>query len=213
MHSQEVEVIAGSARLRGVLTLPTSCLGIVVFAHGMGSGRRSPRNQYIADRLNERSIGTLLFDLLSATEGHEVFQIPLLSKRLVLVTRWLLRQPEVRNVPVGYLGSSTGAAAALWAAAQLGRQITCVVSRGGRPDLALPKLKDVSADVLLIVGGEDLEVLRLNRDALKVLRSARIHLIPFATHLFEEPGALEQVALLCSDYFVVSFSGLRRQSA
>ena len=181
----------------------------MLFAHGSGSSRLSPRNTYVAEVLDSAGVATLLFDLLTAEE-EEVdaqtaelrFDIPLLTERLLAVTQWTLRQPALRGLPMGYFGASTGAAAALAAAARLPR-VAAVVSRGGRPDLAGPLLADVRAATLLIVGGDDREVLTLNRQALAQLRAeARLEIVPGATHLFVEAGALEEVARLASAWFV-----------
>jgi putative phosphoribosyl transferase len=177
----------------------------VVFAHGSGSSRHSPRNRYVAAVLNQAGLGTLLFDLLTPYEEHDranVFDIDLLARRLVDVTHWLRLQPDAADLPVGYFGASTGAAAALWAAAEPDAEIAAVVSRGGRPDLAGPRLAAVTAPTLLIVGGDDTVVLDLNRQA-----QARLHcenhltVIPGATHLFEEPGTLKAAAVAACDWF------------
>lgn len=178
---------------------------MVVFAHGSGSSRHSPRNVAVARALNRAGFGTLLFDLLTTREAQDaenVFDIQLLAQRLVGATEWLIEQPPTRGLPVAYFGASTGGAAALLAAAGLGRTITAVVSRGGRPDLAAPHLGAVVSPTLLIVGGEDGVVLDLNRTALERLRCEKaLRVIPGATHLFEEPGALEQVADLAAEWF------------
>ena len=178
-------------------------------AHGSGSSRHSPRNKYVARTLHGSSIGTVLFDLLTRDEEEEEkytrhlrFDIDLLAKRLVYATNWIRKQGEVQNLPIGYFGSSTGAAAALVAAAELGEQIAVVVSRGGRPDLAGASLPLVKAPTLLIVGGRDEQVLSLNWEAYRVLRcEKRVEIVDRATHLFEEPGALEEVARLAAEWF------------
>jgi putative phosphoribosyl transferase len=204
-RDEDVEVHAGRVRLRGHLTVPEAAAGIVVFAHGSGSSRHSPRNRYVAAVLNRSGLGTLLFDLLTTTEEHDrtnVFDIGLLARRLADVTRWLRAQPGVGELPVGYFGASTGAAAALWAATEPGADVAAVVSRGGRPDLAAPRLAAVTAPTLLIVGGDDDVVLRLNRQALAQLRcESHLAVVPGATHLFEEPGTLQAAAELASEWF------------
>jgi len=177
----------------------------VIFAHGSGSSRLSPRNRGVAGRLNRAKLGTLLFDLLTEEEERDrrnVFDIALLAERLVAVTRWARRSEEEGSLPIGYFGASTGAAAALRAAASLGAEIGAVVSRGGRPDLAAERLAEVTAPTLLIVGGADRQVLELNGDAAKLLRCEHeVAVVPGATHLFEEPGALERVAELATAWF------------
>ncbi|GAB3173365.1 phosphoribosyltransferase family protein [Streptomyces incanus] len=201
----EVDVQAGAMVLRGQLTLPESAAGVVLFAHGSGSSRRSPRNRFVALGLNRAGLGTLLFDLLTEEEEKDranVFDTGLLARRLADATGWLRGRPETQGLAVGYFGASTGAAAALWAAAEPGARIAAVVSRGGRPDLAGPRLPTVNAPTLLIVGGHDELVLDLNRDAQARLRcESRLAVVPGATHLFEEPGALEKVTDLARDWF------------
>ena len=191
--------------LTGDLVLPSGARGVVAFAHGSGSSRLSPRNRSVASALNEAGIGTLLFDLLTAIEEVDranVFDIPLLAERLLGATRWLAAQPETRCLPLGYFGASTGAAAALIAAAEARESVSAIVSRGGRPDLAIPQLVKVTAPTLLIVGGYDSQVLELNREAQAHLCCPnRLAVVPKATHLFEEPGALEEVARLAIDWF------------
>jgi putative phosphoribosyl transferase len=204
-----VLVPAGSVTLEGDLTLPPGAIGVVLFAHGSGSSRHSPRNRYVAHLLNEGRLGTLLLDLLTTQEeavdrrtGHLRFDINLLAERLVAATDWLQREPDTNRLPFGYFGASTGAAAALVAAAERPQVVRAVVSRGGRPDLAGPALPRVQAPTLLIVGGEDVQVIELNRQALAQLRvEARLVIIPGATHLFEEPGALDQVAAYARQWF------------
>ncbi|WP_149183729.1 phosphoribosyltransferase family protein [Streptomyces sp. TRM49041] len=190
-------------RLDGDLMLPEGAPGVVVFAHGSGSGRRSPRNRAVARALNRQGLGTLLFDLLTETEGQDrarVFDIPLLGRRLAGATDWLRR---THAPPVCYFGASTGAAAALTAAAEPDADIAAIVSRGGRPDLAGPRLADVRAPTLLIVGGADAQVLPLNREAAARLRCEHaVEVVPGATHLFEEPGAMEQVEELATAWFL-----------
>ncbi|MFD8530011.1 phosphoribosyltransferase family protein [Streptosporangium canum] len=207
--SGEVQVDAGQVRLPGRLVVPGNAEGVVVFVHGSGSGRHSPRNRYVASALNHAGLGTLLFDLLTQEEESDrgnVFDIGLLAGRLAQVTDWLGGRPEVAGLPVGYFGASTGAAAALWAAAEPDSEITAIVSRGGRPDLAGPRLSAVRAATLLIVGGRDEVVLDLNRAAQKRLRCENLlQVVPGATHLFEEPGALETVAALAWHWFAGHF--------
>ena len=204
-RDEEVEVTVSAARLAGHLTVPDPAIGIVVFAHGSGSGRHSPRNRYVATVLARAGLGTLLFDLLTPDEELDranVFDIGLLAGRLAEVTAWLRAQPGAAGLPVGYFGASTGAAAALWAAAEPGAGIAAVVSRGGRPDLARPHLGSVTAPTLLIVGGRDEVVLDLNRRAQAELRCENhLAVIPGATHLFEEPGTLAAAAGLARDWF------------
>jgi len=205
LRDEEVVVEAGGVRLAGHLTVPERPIGAVVFAHGSGSSRHSPRNRYVARVLNDAGLATLLFDLLTPDEEHDranVFDVELLALRLVEVTAWLRTRPETRDLPVGYFGASTGAAAALWAAAQPQAEIAAVVSRGGRPDLAGPRLPAVSAPTLLIVGGRDDLVLDLNRQARAQLRcESALAVVPGATHLFEEPGTLQAAADLAGGWF------------
>lgn len=200
-----VEIPAGEARLPGDLRLPPSPQGLVIFAHGSGSSRLSPRNRQVAAALNGAGLATLLFDLLSERESLDranVFDVEQLSRRLVATTRWAQRESGLRELPIGYFGASTGAAAALCAAAELGDDIRAVVSRGGRPDLAAERLSEVTAPTLLIVGGDDLVVLELNEQAARLLIAPReLSVVPHATHLFEEPGALDRVTALASAWF------------
>ena len=202
----EVDVQAGSIPLAGHLTVPERPSGIVVFAHGSGSSRHSKRNQFVASVLNRAGLATLLFDLLTAaeeTDRSNVFDIELLAGRLVDATVWLRAQPIAAGLPVGYFGASTGAAAALSAAAAPGADIAAVVSRGGRPDLAADLLTAVEAPTLLIVGGDDRAVLSLNRLAQARLRcDADLIVVPGATHLFEEPGTLAAAAEAARDWFL-----------
>jgi putative phosphoribosyl transferase len=204
-RDEEVMVTAGAVELGGHLTVPEQPTGVVVFAHGSGSSRHSPRNRYVASVLNAAGLGTLLFDLLTPTEEHDrtnVFDIELLAERLVGVTRWLRAQPEVAGLRVGYFGASTGAGAALCAAADLGTDIAAVVSRGGRPDLAGARLGAVRSPTLLVVGGADSAVLQLNREAQAQLHcETELVVVPGATHLFEEPGTLEAAAEAARDWF------------
>jgi putative phosphoribosyl transferase len=201
----EVVILAGPARLAGHLSTPGGGAGMVLFAHGSGSSRRSPRNRFVVDVLATAGLGTLLFDLLTAEEGQDranVFDIGLLASRLGAVTRWVHGQPSLAGARVGYFGASTGAAAALWAAAEPGADVAAVVSRGGRPDLAMPRLAAVRAPTLLIVGALDDVVLGLNREAQRHLRGEnQLAVVPGASHLFEEPGTLELAAGLARDWF------------
>ena len=202
--SREVGPIAGTTLLAGNLTEPSGLAGTVIFAHGSGSSRHSPRNRYVAAVLAEAGLGTLLFDLLTPAEEADranVFDIGLLAGRLSQVTAWLRTQQH--REPIGYFGASTGAAAALWAAAEPGADIAAVVSRGGRPDLAAERLAAVTAPTLLIVGGHDAAVLDLNRSAFAELRcDKQLAVVPGATHLFDEPGTLEAAAALARDWFL-----------
>ena len=205
----EVRIPCGSVTVEGALAIPPGANGVVVFAHGSGSSRHSPRNQFVARVIRESGNGTLLFDLLTAEEEIEDnltrglrFDIELLARRLVEVTRWLVAQPAARDLGIGYFGSSTGGGAALVAAAQIGRRIDAVVSRGGRPDLAGDALARVQSPTLLIVGGYDDVVIRLNEEALAELHCEKeLKILPGATHLFEEPGTLDAVAHLAVDWF------------
>jgi putative phosphoribosyl transferase len=207
--ARDVRIPVGTAYLEGELTIPANAPGVVIFAHGSGSSRHSPRNQLVARVVRESGSGTLLFDLLTGEEEIEDnvtrrlrFNISLLAQRLVRATDWLVNRADMRNRSVGYFGSSTGGGAALVAAAALGRRIDAVVSRGGRPDLAGNALPRVLAATLLIVGEYDDAVIRLNRDALAQLHCEKqLKIVPGATHLFEEKGALEEVARLASDWF------------
>jgi putative phosphoribosyl transferase len=209
-----VTVRLGSVHLEGYLSLPTAAIGLVLFAHGSGSSRHSPRNRYVADILNEGSLATLLIDLLNSDE-QEVdlqtsqlrFDIPLLANRLVAITQWLRREPQIAKLRIGYFGASSGAGAALVAAAELPRLIHAVVSRGGRPDLAGDALERVDAPTLAIVGGNDPVVLELNRQALARMHCVKaMHVIPGASHLFEEPGTLDEVARLARAWFAKELS-------
>lgn len=201
----EIEIPAGEVSLPGDLTVPAAASGVVIFAHGSGSSRRSPRNRQVADELNRAGLATLLFDLLFPQEELDrsnVFDISLLAGRLETATA-RVRESPVGRLPVGYFGASTGAAAALVAAGKLGDEIGAVVSRGGRPDLAGPALAEVTAPTLLIVGERDSDVLELNRQAQRALLCPnQLVIVPQATHLFEEPGALEAVSRLATDWFL-----------
>lgn len=206
----EVRIPCGDARLYGDLTVPSGAFGVVLFVHGSGSGRHSARNRLVAQRLQQSGIATLLFDLLTAQEEQidihtreHRFDIALLTRRLQDATTWAQAQPGLQQLPVGYFGASTGSAAAIIAAARLGRQIAAVVSRGGRPDLAGPvALAAVTAPTLLIVGGADHGVIELNEDSLAHLTcEKRMAIVAGATHLFEEKGALEAVAELAASWF------------
>ena len=202
---RDVLIAIDPVRLSGDLLLPPEAIGIVIFAHGSGSSRLSPRNAGVARVLNGAGIGTLLFDLLTDAEAEDrakVFDIALLARRLEAAARWLSTWPDMGHLPVGFFGASTGAAAALVAAAHLRINVAAVVSRGGRPDLAGSELEHVSAPTLLIVGADDVEVLELNREAERRLRcEKRLEVVAGATHLFEEPGALERVAELAAGWF------------
>ncbi len=205
-EERTVEIRAGDLTLAGDLELPPDPAGLVVFAHGSGSSRFSPRNREVAAALRERGLGTLLFDLLSEAEAADrgnVFDVELLSQRLAAATSWAAADAATAGLAVGYFGASTGAAAALCAAAELGEGIGAVVSRGGRPDLAGEFLPRVKAPTLLIVGGADRTVLALNEGAaLRLSCPHRLEIVPGATHLFEEPGALDQVIALAGEWFV-----------
>ncbi|GMA99326.1 alpha/beta hydrolase [Pelosinus sp. IPA-1] len=196
---------AGAVVIEGVLTIPDRAKGLVLFAHGSGSSRNSPRNNFVARVLNEKRMGTLLMDLLTPDEDQNYatrLDIKLLAQRLIETTIWVKNHSQNQSLPLGYFGASTGAAAALQAAASFGSSIDAVVSRGGRPDLAGKDLSHVQAPVLLIVGGHDLEVIELNEQAFEQLpNTKKLAIVPNATHLFEEPGTLEQVAHLASNWF------------
>lgn len=204
-NMQSVIIAADRVRLAGDLGLPEQPTGIVLFAHGSGSGRLSPRNRFVARTLLEGGLATLLLDLLmeeEADDRRKVFDIDLLADRLMVATDWLARHPATKDLPLGYFGASTGAGAALQAAARAPESVAAVVSRGGRPDLAAPFLSDVLAPTLLVVGGEDGPVIRMNEQALALLTCPKqLVIVPGATHLFEEPGTLEQVAALAKRWF------------
>jgi len=203
--SQLVHITANSAILEGVLDVLRESQALVIFAHGSGSSRHSKRNKYVAQVLREAGLGTLLFDLLTREEDaiyENRFDIPLLAKRLTAVTRWIKEQPQTRKLKIGYFGASTGAAAALLAAAEPASEAGAIVSRGGRPDLAEKALKLVRAPTLLIVGGDDYIVIQLNQQAYNFIRAEKeLRIIPGASHLFEEPGTLEEVARLAAEWF------------
>jgi pimeloyl-ACP methyl ester carboxylesterase len=209
MSLYDILLDAGDVALEGTITLPREPSGIVLFAHGSGSSRHSPRNRLVAGVLNDGGIGTLLFDLLTAEEsaldeqtGEFRFDIGLLGGRLIGAVEWLATRRELRDLPVGLFGASTGAAAALITAAKCPEQVDAVVSRGGRPDLAMVVLARVRAPTLLIVGGLDGPVIGMNqRAAARLVAEHRVEIVPGATHLFEEPGKLEQVACLARDWF------------
>jgi dienelactone hydrolase len=214
-----VRVAAAPVSLDGNLSLPEGSRAIVLFAHGSGSSRHSSRNRHVARMLNEAGLATLLIDLLTPDEevidartAHLRFDIDLLAERLVAATDWLTQYPDTQNLPIGYFGASTGAAAALVAAAERPDVVRAVVSRGGRPDLAGAALMRVRAPTLLIVGGNDVQVIELNRAALARLRCEKqLVIVPTATHLFEEPGALDEVARLAREWFHRHLtSGMRR---
>jgi putative phosphoribosyl transferase len=203
---QQVRIKLEEVTLDGTLVLPEKAQGVVIFAHGSGSSRLSPRNTFVAGILQQAGCGTLLFDLLTREEDFDYarrFDIDLLARRLMSATRWLMAQPEGKDKVLGYFGASTGAAAALQGAAELKGAIRAVVSRGGRPDMAMPYLPAVLAPTLLIVGEHDREVLKLNREAYDRLASVKeLAVVPGATHLFEEPGTLEQAANLAKEWFL-----------
>ena len=209
VEEKEVTIPVGKAVINGNLTVPHDAKGIVLFAHGSGSSRFSPRNTRVAREINEAGIATLLIDLLTNEEeeideftGEFRFNIDLLAQRLVYATEWVKKNPDTKSLAIGYFGASTGAAAALIAAAKLPEQVKAVVSRGGRPDLAGAHLPNVKAPTLLIVGGDDTEVLELNRQASQQMAAERkIVVVPGATHLFEEPDKLEEVARLAISWF------------
>jgi len=210
VQARLVQIPSGAVLLEGDLHLPQGSRGLVLFAHGSGSSRHSPRNRYVADVLNQAGFATLLMDLLTVEEeavdqytGHLRFDLPFLAERLVDATRWLAQTPDTKTFNVGYFGASTGAGAALIAAARYPQAVSAVVSRGGRPDLAgQESLSRVQAPTLLIVGGNDGPVIGMNQSALEQISAQKqMEIVPGATHLFPEPGALEQVAALARDWF------------
>jgi putative phosphoribosyl transferase len=211
----EVQIHAGRAVLSGNLHIPEGAAALVLFAHGSGSSRHSPRNQSVARTLNDAGLATLLFDLLTPEEeaidartAELRFNIKLLAERLVHATNWAKQERQTRDLQIGYFGSSTGGGAALVAAAQIPQDVAAVVSRGGRPDLAGEALPKVQAPTLLIVGGNDDIVIELNEQARDRMRcEVKLEIVPGATHLFEEPGALEKVAKLASDWFLLHAAG------
>jgi dienelactone hydrolase len=207
---QQVRVTAGRVDLEGTLGMPAQARAIVLFAHGSGSGRHSPRNRFVANRLRDAGLGTLLIDLLTEREevidsrtGHLRFDIGLLAERLVGAIDWLRREPHTAGLPIGLFGASTGAAAAVVAAAKKPNEVYSVVSRGGRPDLAATALRTVRAPTLLLVGGEDEIVITLNEQAMRQLAAPdkQLVIVPGAGHLFEEPGKLDEVAHRAADWF------------
>jgi pimeloyl-ACP methyl ester carboxylesterase len=210
LSAHGVQIPIGHISLEGELIIPEKAKGIVLFAHGSGSSRFSPRNQFVAKFLREQKLATLLIDLLTSDEDkvdqitrEHRFDIDLLAQRLIGITNWLLQDGRTKELHIGYFGSSTGAAAALIAAAKMGTAISAVVSRGGRPDLASRYLSQVQAPTLLIVGGADTVVIELNQEAYDMLSSVKkLEIVPRATHLFEEQGALEKVADLASKWFL-----------
>ena len=209
-----VQISAGDATLEGSLSIPEEASRLVLFVHGSGSSRRSPRNRLVAQKLNDAGLATLLFDLLTRSEeavdlrtAQHRFDISLLAERLVHATKWARENKITRNLRIGYFGASTGGAAALVAAAELPQDVGAIVSRGGRPDLAGGALPRVRAPTLLVVGGEDDVVIDLNEQArLQMRGEVQLEIIPGATHLFEEPGALERVAHLAADWLVVKLA-------
>jgi dienelactone hydrolase len=210
MIEAKIKIPVGNVVVEGNLIIPHNARGLVAFAHGSGSSRFSPRNQYVSREFVKARIGTLLFDLLTSEEEEEDiitaeyrFNIPLLAERLISATEWLKNDPKTNRLSIGYFGASTGAAAALIAAAKLPRNISAVVSRGGRPDLATDYLPQVQAPTLLLVGGLDTEVIELNRQAMEEMTAKKkLVIVSGATHLFEEPGTLEEVAKLSADWFI-----------
>src|SRR5829696_3444099 len=209
-EERPVRIPVGAVELEGNLGVPEGAAGVVLFAHGSGSGRHSPRNRYVARVLREAGLATLLIDLLTREEeevdlrtGYLRFDIGLLADRLADATGWLIENPDARDLRIGYFGASTGAGAALVAAAERPDEVGAIVSRGGRPDLAGEALPLVKAPTLLIVGGNDVPVIGMNEEAMERLRMEKeLEIVPGATHLFEEPGALEEVARLAADWFM-----------
>ena len=209
MEELPVKVSSGQVELEGDLGVPEEAAGVVLFAHGSGSGRHSPRNRYVAGVLREAGLATLMIDLLTPEEegadlrtGHLRFDIRLLAERLVGATDWLMQNPDTQNLRIGYFGASTGAGAALVAAAGRPREVGAIVSRGGRPDLAGDALRLLKAPTLLIVGGNDVPVIGMNKEAFAQMRAEKeLKIVPGATHLFEERGALEEVARLAANWF------------
>ena len=209
-QNKDLKIPVGNVVVEGILNMPAEAIAVVLFAHGSGSGRFSPRNQYVAKEFNKVGIGTVLFDLLTREEEEEDemtaeyrFNIPLLAQRLIGATEWVKNDPQTKRCGIGYFGASTGAAAALIAAAKLPDEIGAVVSRGGRPDLAKDYLPLVRAPTLLLVGGLDTEVIELNRQAMAQINAQKkIVIVPGATHLFEEKGKLEEVAKISKEWFL-----------
>ena len=210
-RSDTMDVRISPTGLDGILGLPRPAEGVVLFAHGSGSGRFSPRNTYVAAALRSAGLATLLFDLLTeeeAADRRNVFDIKMLAERLALATVWVGQQQDIKSLPIGYFGASTGAAAALVAAARRQEIIGAIVSRGGRPDMAGPVLAAVRAPSLLIVGGDDVGVRELNEQAFAQLQCEKsLEIVPGATHLFEEPGALDQVIELAGRWFTRHLAG------
>ncbi|MCL4476723.1 MAG: dienelactone hydrolase family protein [Nitrospirae bacterium] len=204
-EEKHVKIPVDSVKLDGILTIPKDTQALVIFVHGSGSSRLSPRNMFVAGVLQKAGIGTLLFDLLTAKEDEVYenrFDIPLLTGRLKAATLWAGEQPETAKLKIGYFGASTGTAVALVAAADFGKEIKAIVSRGGRPDLAKDALGKVITPTFLIIGGEDHVVIGLNKKAYDLIEAEKqVKIIPGATHLFEEPGALEEVARLAAEWF------------
>lgn len=208
---EEISIPAGGVKLDGELIIPEGAQGLVIFSHGSGSSRHSPRNRFVAERLHQEKMATLLFDLLTEDEDEfrkNRFDIELLTTRLQKVTHWISQQNETHRLPIGYFGASTGAASALKSAARWGDKIKAVVSRGGRPDLAIDEMANLSAATLLIVGGEDHHVIELNEQAYgHIMAPKSLEIIPGAGHLFEEEGTLEQAADLAASWYRQKLSG------
>jgi dienelactone hydrolase len=219
VEKDAISIKAGNVTLYGNILIPRGACGIVLFTHGSGSNRQSPRNRFVAQELNKKGIATLLFDLL--TEKEEIideqtarlrFDISLLTKRLVETTDWVLKNPDINNLNIGYFGASTGAGAALVAAAERPNVVKAVVSRGGRPDLAGSRLVEIKCPTLLIVGGYDEPVIEMNKDALAQLKSEKkLVIVPGATHLFEEKGKLEEVAVYAGEWFLKHLGGQKQK--
>ncbi len=209
-HEVHIPVLSDDVNLSGSLYIPDNARGLVLFVHGSGSSRFSPRNRFVAQYLNSSGIGTLLFDLLTRSEeaadlisANLRFDIDLLSRRLAAVTDWISSQPDLKRLPVGYFGASTGAAAAICASVERS-DVKAIVSRGGRPDMAGLNLARVKAPILLIAGGDDYQVIELNKRAFESIRipAKKLEIVPGASHLFEEPGALDEVARLAVDWYI-----------
>jgi len=217
-ENNSVSIKMGNVVLNGNIVIPDGARGIILFVHGSGSSRFSPRNRFVAEELNKKGLATLLFDLLTEEEeiidertAHLRFDIELLAKRLIKVTDWVQKNPEINNLNIGYFGASTGAGAALVAAAERPGVIKAVVSRGGRPDLAGRRLAEVECPTLLIVGGYDEPVIDMNRDALAQLKPEKnLVIVPDATHLFEERGKLEEVAIHAGNWFLKHLGGTKQ---
>jgi dienelactone hydrolase len=204
--NKNINIKLGKLTLQGIINVPEGAKSLIVFAHGSGSSRLSPRNNFVAEILQKNNFATLLFDLLTEKEDEiyeNRFDIDLIAKRLIEATEWLLKNPETKNLAIGYFGASTGSAAAIKAAIVLKKEIKAVVSRGGRPDLAIDVISNLKAPILLIVGGNDQEVIELNQKACeKIECPKKTEIIPGATHLFEEPGALEKAADIAAEWFL-----------